>query len=113
MNWRDTKMRGPRPSVGWVNRDHGSGGPGAFGYGRSGTLNKGQNYYNSYMEAEEDGRSSLRMSSPVYKGNWTSFIKNCLAEAHVAGVNEALTIASKAYQYAAVWSYSKRCDGGT
>ncbi len=48
MNWRDTKMRGPRPSVGRVNRDHGSGEPGAFGYGRSGTLNEGQNYYNSY-----------------------------------------------------------------
>ncbi len=41
-------MRGPRPSVGRVNRDHGSGGPGAFGYGRSGTLNEGQNYHNSY-----------------------------------------------------------------
>ncbi len=48
MNWRDTKMRGPRPSVGRVNRDHGSGGPGAFGYGRSGTLNEGQNHHNSY-----------------------------------------------------------------
>ncbi len=41
-------MRGPRPSVGRVNRDHGSGGPGAFGYARSGTLNEGQNYHNSY-----------------------------------------------------------------
>ncbi len=49
MNWRDTKMRGPRPSVGRVNRDHGSGGPRAFGYGRSGTLNEGQNYHNSYI----------------------------------------------------------------
>ncbi len=50
MNWRDTKMRGPRPPVGRVNRDHGSGGPGAFGYGRSGTLNEGQNYRNSYSK---------------------------------------------------------------
>ncbi len=49
MNWRDTKMRGPRPSVGRVNRYHGSDGPGAFGYGRSGTLNEGQNHHNSYI----------------------------------------------------------------
>ncbi len=48
MNWRDTKMRGPRPSVGRANRDYGSDGPGAFRYGRSGTLNDGQNYHNSY-----------------------------------------------------------------
>ncbi len=50
MNWRDTKMRGPRPPMGRVNGDHGSGGPGAFGYGRSGTLYEGQNYRNSYKE---------------------------------------------------------------
>ncbi len=48
MNWRDPKMRGPRPSVGRVNRDYDSDGPGAFRYGRSGTLNEGQNYHNSY-----------------------------------------------------------------
>ncbi len=48
MNWRDIKIRGPRPSVGRVNRDYGSGGPGAFRYGLSGTLNEGQNYHNSY-----------------------------------------------------------------
>ncbi len=52
MNWRDTKMRGPRPSVGRVNRDYDSDGPGAFRYGRSGTLNEGQNYHNSYIEVE-------------------------------------------------------------
>ncbi len=46
MNWRDTKMRGPRPSVGRVNRDYDSDGPGAVRYGRSGT--EGHNYYNSY-----------------------------------------------------------------
>ncbi len=48
MNQRDTKMRGPRPPMGRVNRDHGSGGPGAFGYGRSGTLYEGQSHHNSY-----------------------------------------------------------------
>ncbi len=48
MNWRDTKMRGPRPSMGRVNRGYDSNGPGSFGYGRSGTLNEGQNHYNSY-----------------------------------------------------------------
>ncbi len=41
-------MGGPRPSVGRANRDYGSDGPGAFRYGRSGTLNEGQNYHNSY-----------------------------------------------------------------
>ncbi len=48
MNWRDNKMRGPRPQMGRVNGNYGSGGPGAFGYGRSGTLYEGQNYRNSY-----------------------------------------------------------------
>ncbi len=60
MNWRDTKMRGPRPSVGRVNGDHGSGGPGAFGYGRSGTLYEGQNYRNSYTNL----KSSLLILVP-------------------------------------------------
>ncbi len=41
-------MGGPRPSVGRVNRDYGSDGPGAFRYSRSGTLDEGQNYHNSY-----------------------------------------------------------------
>ncbi len=42
-------MRGPRPSMGRVNRGYDSNGPRSFGYGRSGTLNEGQNYYNSYI----------------------------------------------------------------
>ncbi len=41
-------MRGPHPSVGRVNRYYDSNGPGSFGYGRSGALNEGQNYHNSY-----------------------------------------------------------------
>ncbi len=55
-------MRSPRPPMGRVNRDHGSGGPGAFGYGRSGTLYEGQNYRNSYSKdrVEEFCRSDLR-----------------------------------------------------
>ncbi len=38
-------MRGPRPSMGRVNRGYDSNGPGSFGYGRSGTVNEGQNYH--------------------------------------------------------------------
>ncbi len=49
-------MRGPRPPMGRVNRDHGSGGPGAFGYSRSGTLYEGQNYRNSYTLAQTEHR---------------------------------------------------------
>ncbi len=47
MNWRDNKMRGPHPQMGRVNGNYGGGGPGAFGYGRSGTHYEGQNYCNS------------------------------------------------------------------
>ncbi len=60
MNQRDTKMRGPRPPMGRVNRDHGSGRPGAFGYGRSGTLYEGQSYHNSYSVARGPEWSGLR-----------------------------------------------------
>ncbi len=48
MNWRDTKMRGPRPSMGRVNRDYVSDGPGAFRYGHSGAPTGGQSHQNSY-----------------------------------------------------------------
>ncbi len=43
MDWKDTKMRGPHPSMGRVNGCYDSNGPGSFGYGRSGTLNEDQN----------------------------------------------------------------------
>ncbi len=98
-------MRGPRPPMGRVNGNYGSGGPGAFGYGRSGTLYEGQNYRNSYMEAET-GRSTSRCSFPVYKGDWKSFKKNCLAEAHIAGVNEAIPVAVKAHSRQWVWPFT-------
>ncbi len=48
-------MRGTRPSMGRVNRSYDSNGPGSFGYGRSGTLNEGQNYHNSNNQGKGKG----------------------------------------------------------
>ncbi len=62
------------------------------------------NNYNFYMEAD-DGRSSTRFSFPVYKGDWKWFQKHCLAEAHPAGVNEAITVATKAHSKKWEWSF--------
>ncbi len=42
-------MRSLHPSMGRVNGYYDSDGPGSFGYGRSGTLNEGQNDHNSYI----------------------------------------------------------------
>ncbi len=50
MNWRGTKARSPRSLVGRVNTDYGSGGPGSFGYGRSGVPTDHQSYHNSYSD---------------------------------------------------------------
>ncbi len=58
------------------------------------------------MEAGTEGRSFTRISFPVFTGNWKRFEKNCLAEAHVAGVNEALTIASKTHQKQWHWTFA-------
>ncbi len=66
----------------------------------------GLNYPNSYMEAVEEGRSSIRISFPLYRGDWKSFEKNCLAEAHVAGVNKAITVAMKAYKKRWQWPFA-------
>ncbi len=57
------------------------------------------------MEAEA-GRSSTRTSFPVYKGDWNRFVKNCMAEAHASGVNEALMVAAKAHKKGWDWPFA-------
>ncbi len=96
-------MRSPWPEHGHVNRNYGH--PGERGDGRSGPPFTGQTNYNSYMEAE-DGRSRTRPSFPVLEGDWKTFEKNCLAEAHVAGVNEAITVARKSYNKNWDWPFA-------
>ncbi len=98
-------MGSPRPSFGRAkNYDP----KGRYEYGRLGGPRFGQNNFNSYMEAGWNGedRSSTRLSFPVFTGDWKTFVKNCLPEAHVAGVNEALTIASKAHQKQWHWPFA-------
>ncbi len=57
------------------------------------------------MEAE-GGRSLNRISFPVYRGNWKIFVKDCLAEAHTAGVNEAILVAAKAQTKQWEWPFA-------
>ncbi len=96
-------MRSPWPGTGHVNRNYGD--LGERGYGRSGPPLSGQIHHNSYMEAE-NGRSLIRPSFPVFEGDWKTFEKNCLAEAHLAGINEAITVALKAYQKQWQWPFT-------
>ncbi len=99
----DRDGRSPWPSYGQSQRNNGS--LSTSGYGRSVAFPRGQIDHYSYMEAG-DGRFSTRLSFPVFTGDWKQFQKNCLAEAHVAGVNEAFTIAIKAYQKQWHWPFA-------
>ncbi len=47
MNWRDTRMRGPRRTEGRVNWNYRSDGAGASSYGRSGYMDAPPNFYSS------------------------------------------------------------------
>ncbi len=97
------KTGSPWPSHGQGNRNQGPRDPGI--YGRLGADHLGRKTYNSYMEAEA-GRSLTRPSFPVFGGDWKTFEKSCLAEAHAAGVNEAITVARKSYNKNWDWPFA-------
>ncbi len=42
-----------------------------------------------------NGGPIMWISFPVYRGDWNAIVKDCFAEAHSAGVNEAILVAAK------------------
>ncbi len=69
--------------------------------------------HNSNMEAEAEGRSFIRTGFPVYRGDWKSFEKNCLASLTPARCQRGSHCSNKGIQQAMAMAICNRPTEGS